>query len=101
VFRTFGSAATLFSRIKQTNAVIVLMCGQWRLCEGEFMVVNQNAGAAPRLKSLPPRIPQLSQDQQFEDGRQIAERLIQAFREAGYSCELGEDGHARALKREN
>ena len=39
------------------------------------------------------------QDQQFEERLRIAERLVQDLREAGYSCELGEDGPARAFKR--
>jgi len=33
-----------------------------------------------------------------EERLRFAERLVQAFREAGYSCELGEGGPARALK---
>jgi len=61
---------------------------------------KQKAGASPRLKSLRSRKSQL-QDQQFEDRRQFAERLVQVLREAEYSCELGDDGHARALKREH
>ena len=65
------------------------------------MGVNQKAGAAPLLKSLPPRIPQSSQDQQFEDRRRTAERLVQILREAGYSCGLSDDGHARSLKRDD
>jgi hypothetical protein len=55
---------------------------------------NQKARTAPVLKSLPPRKPQSSQDQQFEDRRRIVERFVQALREAGYSCYLG---HARTL----
>jgi hypothetical protein len=39
------------------------------------------------------------QDQEFEERRRIAERLVQDFREAGYSCELADDGHA--LRRDN
>jgi hypothetical protein len=31
----------------------------------------------------------------------IAERIVQALRQAGYSCELGDDGPARALVRED
>lgn len=39
------------------------------------------------------------QGSEFEQRLLIAERLVQAFRRAGYSCELGVDGHSRALKR--
>ena len=51
----------------------------------------------------PPKLPtvresQSLQDQQFEERLRIAERLVQDLREAGYSCELGEDDPARALK---
>jgi len=34
-----------------------------------------------------------------EERLRFAERLVQAFREAGYNCELADDDHARALKR--
>jgi hypothetical protein len=30
--------------------------------------------------------------------QRIAEHLVRVLREAGYSCKLGEDGPARALK---
>jgi hypothetical protein len=35
---------------------------------------------------------------EFEERQRIAERLVQAFREAGYSCEVG---YLRPSKREN
>jgi hypothetical protein len=54
---------------------------------------DQKAQTAPVLKSLPPRKPQSLQDQQFEDQRRIAERVVQALREAGYS----DPGDARTL----
>jgi hypothetical protein len=38
--------------------------------------------AAPETLSL--------QDQQFEERRRFAERLVEALREAGYSCELAD-----------
>jgi hypothetical protein len=65
------------------------------------MRCNQNAAAEQPTKSPTVRKSQSQQDQQFEERLRIAERLVQAFREAGYSCELGDDGHARALKREH
>jgi hypothetical protein len=63
------------------------------------MRCNQNAGAAQRSK--PPTVGRSSlQDQQFEERLRIAERIVQALREAGYYCELAYDNHTRALKRE-
>jgi hypothetical protein len=38
-------------------------------------------------------------DQEYEDRLPIAERLARELRKAGYSCDLADDGHARALKR--
>ena len=35
------------------------------------------------------------QDQQFEERLRIAERIVQALREAGRSCELADDDHAQ------
>ena len=59
----------------------------------------QNTGAAQRPK--PPTVGRSSlQDQQFEERLRIAERIVQALREAGYSCELADDDHAWALTRE-
>jgi len=58
------------------------------------MTRNQNDGAAQRPK--PPNV-----GRSFEEERRIAEHLVQAFREAGYSCVLSDDGHTQALKREN
>jgi hypothetical protein len=64
------------------------------------MTRNQNDGAAQRPK--PPNVDRSSlQDQQFEEQQRIAEHLVQALREAGYSCGLSNDGHTRALRREN
>jgi hypothetical protein len=41
-------------------------------------------------------------DQKTQEKRlRIAERIVQALRQAGYSCELGDDGPARALVRED
>ena len=62
------------------------------------MMRNRNGGAAQPPKSPTVRESQSLQDQQFEERRRFAERLVQDLREAGYSCELGEDGPARALK---
>jgi hypothetical protein len=58
---------------------------------------GRKAGAKQRRNAV--RKSQSPQDQQFEERLRIAERLVQALREAGYSCELAEDGHARVLKR--
>jgi len=44
---------------------------------------------------------QSPQEQQFEERLRIAERLLQALREAGYSCELAEDVHVRASVRKD
>jgi hypothetical protein len=41
--------------------------------------------------------PEREKDQQFGDRRQIAGRLVQDLRDAGYSCGLVDDGRARAL----
>jgi hypothetical protein len=51
---------------------------------------NRKAWTTPLLKSLPPRKPQSSQDQQFEDRRRIAERVVQALCEAGYTSDPGD-----------
>ena len=61
---------------------------------------HQN-GTAPLLTSGPPPKPQLSQDQQFEERRRIAKRLVRELRKADYSCGLGDDDHARASKRKH
>ena len=67
-------------------------------CEGE------QVREVPLLhKAQPPKLPtvresQSLQDQQFEERRRFAERLVQDLREAGFSCELGEDDHARSFK---
>ena len=54
----------------------------------------QNAGAAQRSK--PPTVGRLSvQDQRFEEHLHIAERIVQALREAGYSCELADEAYSR------
>jgi len=54
-----------------------------------------------KCKSLRGRKSRSVSDQQFEERLRIGERLVQALREVGYSCELGDDGPARALKREH
>jgi hypothetical protein len=59
---------------------------------------NQKAVSALPRKSLRGRKSASVSDQQFEERLRIAERLVQALRGAGYSCELGDDGPARALK---
>ena len=58
------------------------------------MTHNQNAEAAQRSK--PPTVGRSSlQDQQFEERLLIAERIIQALREAGYSCGLADKAYSR------
>ena len=69
--------------------------------KAKLMGRNQKAVSTPPRKSLRGRKTGSVSDQQFEERLRIAERLVQAFREAGYSCELGDDGPARALKREH
>ena len=58
---------------------------------------NRGARASRPPKSPTVRKSQSQQDQQFEERLRIAEHLVQALREAGYSCELADDGPARAL----
>ena len=65
----------------------------------KIMTCKRNAGAAQPPKSPTVREAQSLQDQKFEERLRIAKHLVQALREAGFSCALGEDGHARALKR--
>jgi len=48
------------------------------------------------LKSRFPREPQASKDRRSEERWRIAERLVQELREGGFSCELADDGRARA-----
>jgi hypothetical protein len=50
-------------------------------------VVSKEAAGAPR-----PAAGERSKDQQAEEGRHIAESLVQILRSAGYSCSLAEDG---------
>jgi hypothetical protein len=57
---------------------------------------NGEAGQPPKPRTV--RKSQSLQDQQFEERRRFAERLVQDLREAGFSCELGEDDHARSFK---
>ena len=67
----------------------------------KIMKYNRNGGAGQPPKPLTVRKSQSQQDQLFEERLRIAERLVQALREAGYPCELGDDGPARALRRED
>jgi hypothetical protein len=60
----------------------------------KFMQCNREPAAASTVRKSQPQ-----QDQQFEERLRIAERLVQALREAGYSCELADGELARALKR--
>ena len=57
------------------------------------MTRNQNAGAQ---RPKPPTVGRSSlQDQRFEEHLHIAERIVQALREAGYSCELADEAYSR------
>ena len=62
---------------------------------------DRNTGAVRPPKSPKVRKSQSLQDEKFEERLRMAEHIVQALREAGFSCELGDDGPARALKREN
>jgi hypothetical protein len=55
------------------------------------MTRNQNAGAAQTVDTS-----SLQDDRQFAERLRIAKRIVQVFREFGYSCELADDGHAKA-----
>jgi hypothetical protein len=62
---------------------------------GKAMMRNQNAAAA--LRSKPPTVGRSSlRDQQFEEHLRIAERIIQALCEAGYSCQLDDEAYSRS-----
>jgi hypothetical protein len=63
--------------------------------------MGQMDGTAPLLASASPCERKASQDQQFEERRRIAERLVQDLREAGYSCELVGDGDDGLLKHQD
>ena len=55
----------------------------------------QDGAVAQSPKSPTVRESQSLQDQQFEERLRIAEHLVLLLREARFSCELGEDDHAR------
>jgi hypothetical protein len=59
------------------------------------MTGKQNTVAAQPPKSPTVRKSQALQDQQFEKRLRIAKHIVQALHEAGYFCELADDGHAR------
>jgi hypothetical protein len=67
----------------------------------KIMKRNRNAGTAQPPKLPTVRKSQSLQDHQFEERRRFTERLVQDFREAGYSCELAEDVQAGAFKPKN
>jgi hypothetical protein len=65
---------------------------------------NWKAPSVPRRKLPRACKSQPVSDQQFEERRRIAEQLVQALREAGYSCDLGDCrdmGSARMLRRDD
>jgi hypothetical protein len=49
---------------------------------------RKTVGARPSPADLKP--------QTLQERLRIAKRIVQALREAGYPCELGDDDHARA-----
>ena len=62
------------------------------------MKSNRNAGEVQ-----PPTLPtalKSQKDQEFEERKRIAEDIVRALREAGYSCDLGDSGSARTLRRD-
>ena len=63
------------------------------------MRCNRKAGAAQPSKS--PTVLEAQKDQKFEERKRIAEHLVRALREAGYSSDLGDSGSARTLRRDN
>ena len=65
----------------------------------KIMKYNRNGGAGQRPLTV--RKSQSQQDQLFEERLRIAERLVQALREAGYPCELSNDGRAPTLMRKH
>ena len=58
------------------------------------MRCNRDAAAVQPSTSPTVRESQSLQDQQFEERRRIAERVVQDLREARYSCGLAEDVRA-------
>ena len=83
------------NQISPTNLKVIVTDRKGeQVCE-----VNRNVAAAQPPKSPTVRESQSLQDQQLEERLRIAERLVQDLREAGYSCELGEDVHAGSFKR--
>jgi len=58
--------------------------------------VGQGWKAGARQPPRPVRKSLSQQDQEFAKRQRIAERLVRALREAGYSCDLGARGHWRA-----
>ena len=60
------------------------------------MGCNRKTGAVQPPKS--PTVLEAQKDQEFEERKRIAERLVRALREAGYS---GDIGGARTLRRDN
>jgi hypothetical protein len=58
------------------------------------MRCNRNAGAAQQPRSptiLEAQRKQELEDQKFEERKRIAEHLVRALREAGYSRDLGDN----------
>ena len=77
-----------------SHAVLTLGRG-WPVWPEEG-VMGRNRDTAPVQRPKLPTVgeSQSQQDQQFEERLRIAERIVRALREAGYSCDLGEDDHA-------
>ena len=81
-----------------SHAVLTLGRG-WPVWPEEG-VMGRNRDSAPVQRPKLPTVgeSQSQQDQQFEERLRIAEHLVLVLHEAGYSCDLGEGGPARALK---
>ena len=61
---------------------------------------RRNVGVAQPPKPIVRKTRSL-QDQKFEERLRTAERLVQILREAGYSCDLGNNDGAWTLRRVN
>ena len=63
--------------------------------------MGRSRKAGTKQSSQAFRKSQSKHDQEFDERQRIAERLVRALREAGYSCDLSDSGSARRLRRDN
>jgi hypothetical protein len=63
------------------------------ISSGKAVTRNQNTGVAQRSKPL--TVGRSSLQGQLEERLRIAERIVQALREAGRSCELADEAYSR------